>query len=138
MMTIIWGAASFTTYLLDYQLKYIQGELFLNNLVANIAEGVANAASGWMFYLLGIKKVMILSFTLATAGMLALVITETKDQVLLILFILGGKLGIASAFNVAFLGNDVLFPTSIVATSYGVCQTFCRFITILSPRVAEI
>lgn len=64
---------------------------------------------------------MILSYTLATAGMLALVITETKDQILLIIFILGGKFGIASAFNVAFLGNNALFPVSIVATSYGVC-----------------
>lgn len=137
-MVIIWSCASFTTYLIAYQLKYIQGDKFENNLIANFAELLANIVSGSLFYFLGIKKVMVFSFTLAAAGMLCLVLTGTDDQLLLSIFILGGKFGIASAFNTAFMGNTALFPISVVATSYGICQTFCRFITILSPFVAEI
>ena len=74
-MVVIWSCASFTTYLIAYQLKYIQGDKFENNLIANFAELLANIFSGSLFYCLGIKKVMVLSYALAALGMLCLVLT---------------------------------------------------------------
>jgi hypothetical protein len=52
--------------------------------------------------------------------------------------ILGGKFGISQAFNIAYLGNQELFPTAIVATSYGICNIFSRVTTIFAPYAAEI
>ena len=54
------------------------------------------------------------------------------------LFVLGSKYGISSAFNLCYLGNNFLFPVSILATSYGVCNIFARLITIGAPYFAEL
>jgi len=52
----------------------------MNNLTANFSELLACVFSGAIFNSLGIKKVMLISWTLAALGMLMLVITKTKDQ----------------------------------------------------------
>ena len=51
---------------------------------------------------------------------------------------MGSKFGISSVFNLVYLGNTQIFPTSIVATTYGVCGVFARVFTIFAPYVAEI
>ena len=56
--------------------------------------------------------------------MLCLVMSSTNDQMLLSIFILGSKFGVSQVFNLAYLGNMQLFPTSMLATSYGICNIF--------------
>lgn len=41
-------------------------------------------------------------------------------------------------FNLAYLGNMLLFPTSLVASSYGICNLFARAGTIFAPFIAEL
>lgn len=38
----------------------------------------------------------------------------------------------------AYLGNVRIFPTSLVATSFGVCNIFARFGTQFAPFIAEL
>ena len=44
----------------------------------------------------------------------------------------------SACFNLAYVGNQMLFPIQIVATSYGICNVFSRCATIAAPGVAEI
>ena len=41
-------------------------------------------------------------------------------------------------FNIGYVGNTHLFPISVVATSYGLCNLFARGSSILAPLVAEL
>ena len=48
------------------------------------------------------------------------------------------NLGVVCVFDIAYLINPTLFPTIYLATCYGVCNVFGRFITIFAPVAAEM
>jgi hypothetical protein len=54
----------------------------------------------------------------------------------LVLFL--AKSGAELAFGFVFVIHIDLFPTSFLVTSYGICNIFCRTITMAAPIVAEI
>jgi hypothetical protein len=72
------------------------------------------------------------------AGMISLILVKTESQFWIALFILGSKFGISSVYNIAYIGNTEIFPISVVATSFGVCNLVSRLATIFSPFVAEL
>lgn len=134
---MVWTSASFGYYLIGPQLKYIKGDFYLNNITSAITEIIANGVSGVIFQLLGINKTLLISYTVALAGMVSLLAANTSNQALLSLFILGSKCGVCLLFNLAFVANTHLFPIELVATSYSVCNLFARGSSFLAPQVAE-
>lgn len=96
------------------------------------------ALSGKMFDRIGMKRTLILSYSLSLCGMFCLLLIPTEDPKVIAGFVLLGKFGISAAFNIAFVGNYYLFPIGIVATSFGICNIFSRIATIMSPFVAEL
>lgn len=94
--------------------------------------------TGLSLYYFGLKYSLVMSFALAACGMLCLTFIDTLNQLLLALFILGSKYGVSQVFNMAYLGNVRIFPTSLVATSFGMCNIFARFGTQFAPFVAEL
>ena len=137
-MIIVWSSAAFSTYLCGFQLKYIQGDIYVNVIVAQISEILAYIISGSLLYFFSIKIVLVFAFAIGACGMLALVATQTKNQILLCVFIFTAKIGIASGFNTVFIANTKLFPVGIAATTFGICNTFCRAATIITPYIAEV
>mmetsp|Transcript_16487 Transcript_16487/g.27996 ORF Transcript_16487/g.27996 Transcript_16487/m.27996 type:complete len:168 (+) Transcript_16487:1162-1665(+) len=137
-MVVVWVSASFGYYLISYQLKYIKGDIFINGIISSSSEILAYLVSGYLASILGVKRVLLFSYLLAFAGMFCILVTQTDDQLLLALFILGSKYGISQVFNIAYVGNVLVFPTNIVGTTFGICNIFARFSTILSPFVAEL
>ena len=67
-MTINWTTVSFTSYLLHYQLKFLQGSIFINNNYSAISDFIAIIVGGQMFYTLGIKKGYMVSFSCGMIG----------------------------------------------------------------------
>lgn len=133
-MILVWCASSFCYYLISYQLKYIQGDIFINNIVSSTSELVAYGLSGFLLSIMGLKKVLISSFCLSFIGMLFLIINgQGAGQFLISLYVLGSKFGISSTFNMAYLGNPMLFPTEVLSISFGACNIFARVSTILAP-----
>ena len=139
-MTFVWMSASFCYYLISYQLKYIQGSIWTNGIISSTSEGCAYASSGILVNRLGLKKILCFAYALAILGMGCLVIFQPPgdEQFILSLLILGSKFGVSACFNLAYVGNQMLFPIQIVATSYGICNVFSRCATIAAPGVAEI
>jgi hypothetical protein len=54
------------------------------------------------------------------------------------LIILLTRCGINLAFCIVFVIHTELFPTTFLASSYGICNFFCRTITLFAPIVAEV
>jgi Na+/melibiose symporter-like transporter len=94
-MTMVWISASFCYYLISYQLKFISGSVYWNTIVSSSSEIVAYLISGVLMKLLGLKKVMIMSYSISLLGMLSLVLVPTENQFWIMLFILGSKFGIS-------------------------------------------
>ena len=78
-MIMVWVSVSFCYYLMSYQLKYIQGDLYINNLVSSSSEVFAILVSGYFYVTLGLKNVLILSYVIAIAGMVSLIISGTQN-----------------------------------------------------------
>jgi len=48
------------------------------------------------------------------------------------------KFGISCAKSTAYLANYSIFPVTIVATAFGICNIVARVSTIFAPFVAEL
>ena len=74
ILVSLWIASSFDFYLISFQLKYIKGDFFINTIVATIVEIPASIFSGIIYSKLGIRFVMISSFSVSIVGGILLVI----------------------------------------------------------------
>ena len=91
-----------------------------------------------MFAKFGLKNTFNLGYVIGLTGMIALLCYQGNEIALLAIFIMGSKFGVAVAFNTVYVGTDALFPISIVATAFGVCNIPSRIFTIAAPEVAEL
>ena len=119
-------------------MKYLKGFIYINNIAQACSEIPAYAIGGVMFKQIGLKNSFVLSYTIGLVGMIALLIYQGDSQPLLATFIMGSKFGIASAFNLIYLGNDHLFPITVVATAFGITNVPSRIATLAAPLVAEL
>ena len=72
-LIVIWFTASFGYFLISYQLKYIRGDIFVNNHVSCLSEIAAYITSGLIMKKIGLKFTLMLSFFLSFLGMFALI-----------------------------------------------------------------
>ena len=77
-------------------------------------------------------------YTLSAVGSLCLLLFWSGSPYLILCFIVLAKLGITSAFNMAFIGFIQLIPTILCSTVFGFCNVPARVATVLSSQVAEI
>ena len=139
-MVITWTEAGLNYYLLGFLLKYLPGDIFTNNYTSSSAEIASYLTSGILVKFLNIRMTLWLSHILSFVGMVLLVTIQPNEhqQVLISIFILCGKFGVSSAFNVAYIGTYQLFPVGIVGTCFGVCNLFARAASIFASYIAEL
>jgi hypothetical protein len=101
-MVFIWTASSFCYFLINYEVKYIRGNYFENQLFSAGSEALAYFGSGCLIRPLGLKATLIVSFTVSIIGMLMLIYIETNNSLFIAGMVLGSKFGVASTFNMAF------------------------------------
>ena len=62
----------------------------------------------------------------------------TSQVILYALILLLAKSGASLSFGYAYAIHIDLFPSNFVISSYGICNFFCRGLTIFAPIVAEL
>lgn len=137
-MMIVWVSGSFNYFLISYQLKYIEGNMYINSIVSSSSELVAFMVAGAFTERVGIKPTLLISYVIAIFGMASLAYDKPNNQLLLAIFVLGSKYGVSQVFNVAYYANVCIFPVRIVASSYGLCNIVARICTVFAPYVAEL
>ena len=105
LMTVFWTAGSFNYYIITFYLKYIPGNIYVNTSLSSIAEVAAYIGSGLLMNIFGVKLSYMISFWLATAGGILLVIFFNAEGALIAVFILFAKFGISFAFNLSYLAT---------------------------------
>jgi hypothetical protein len=107
-------------------------------MVGALSEVAAFSTSGILIKFFGIKPTLVIAYAIALSGMAALIFTSTLNQLWLSIMILGCKFGISCAKSTAYLANYQVFPVSIVATAFGLCNVVARVSTIFAPFIAEL
>ena len=62
----------------------------------------------------------------------------TSQVIIYALILLLAKSGASLSFGYAYAIHIDLFPSNFVISSYGICNFFCRGLTIFAPIVAEL
>jgi Na+/melibiose symporter-like transporter len=138
IMIAVWIASSFDYYLLNFQLKSIQGNIFLNTFSSAISELPAVIISGFMYKKLGIKITLVTWFSVSFLGGICLLILGKSNQDLIPIFILFSKAGVTATFNLCYLANAQIFPAIFAGTAFGICNIGAKLTTILAPMIAEV
>ena len=138
IMTALWIISSFDYYLLNFQTKHIEGNIFLNTFSSSISELPATIISGLMYKKLGLKITLVFWFSNAFLGGLCYVLFGNSYESLIPVFLLFAKGGVTGTFTICYLANAHIFPAIIAGTAFGICNFGAKSTTILSPLVAEV
>lgn len=80
-MSIMWSAICFTSYLLHFQLKYLEGDLFTNNNVIALTDFIACATGGYIYQKFGLKITYYLSIIIGIVGGLCIMYLENMHEI---------------------------------------------------------
>ena len=137
IMVAVWIGSSFDYYLLNFQMKNIPGNVFLNTFSSSISELPSIIVSGIMYKKLGIKFTLIFWFSLSLAGGFPLLFFGNNVD-LIPIFVLFSKAGVTATFNMCYLANAQIFPAIFAGTAFGICNIGAKGTTILAPLIAEV
>lgn len=124
-MLINWATSVFCFYLLSYQLKYVEGNIYNINIASSLSEISGCLLSTTIYKKFGLKKSFYFGYMLALLGMIGLLL---KIECLIVL-ILVCRFGISTCFSLCYLSNIELLPVNILSTSYGICNFVARLST---------
>lgn len=136
-LLFLWVVSAFDYYLINFQLKYIEGDIYTNTTVSAVSEVAAYMISGALYDKIGTKMSFIGSYIIAIIGATFYIFLGETNKSLIPLMILGSKFGISGAFNTVYLANGV-FPTVYSSTTFGLCNFFARLVSMLAPQFAEL
>lgn len=76
-MTVMWTASSFSSYLLNFLNKYLEGSIYQNHNNECIAGLIAITFGAQLYSLLGKKKSFLLAYGLAFSGGIIIFLLES-------------------------------------------------------------
>ena len=135
---VILTSSSFCYFLINFSMKVVPGNLIYLTMVSQLSDAVANFQSGFLYKKTGARLGFISMYALSGCGSLCLLMFWSGSPYLILCFIVLAKLGITSAFNMAFISFMQLVPTILCSTVFGFCNGVARVATVLSSQVAEI
>jgi len=99
----IWVTTSFNYYLITFQLKYIEGDVYINTLVSSLSDLPARLLCAMVYKSIGLTRTFTLAFVISLIGGLALLLVHHPS--LIPIFILLAKSGVSASFNICYLAN---------------------------------
>ena len=137
IMSILWLSCCFNFFMMGFMVNTFE-QVYISGIASSSADIFAYVTSGYLYKLLGMKRMIFGANALAVLGG-TLILTyglERQDQFSWPLLILVAKIGTAAAFNVVFIGHAQTFPVLFVATSFSFCNLMARGFTAISPIMA--
>ena len=69
-LLILWVVSAFNYFLINFQLKYIEGDIYTNTIISSVSEVTAYIISGALYQRLGAKIPFIGCFLISIIGSL--------------------------------------------------------------------
>ncbi len=132
IVLFLWGISSFNYFLINFQLKYIEGDIYINTMMNAVSEIAAYIISGLLYSIIGPRVAFFCSFLISCLGSIFYITYGTSAPSLVPLMVLGTKFGIAAAFNLVWLVN-VIFPSQYASTTIGYFNAFARISSMFAP-----
>lgn len=112
MMMMCWASTNFCFYLTNYFVKYMPGDVYVNQMIIGFAE-VINLAQGPLAALFNNKRFLCISFLLGLLGAIAISFFETGTSHIIIysLVLLAMRFGISLSYAQVYVIHPDLFPS---------------------------
>eukprot|EP00347_Sterkiella_histriomuscorum_P012127 403369790 len=134
IMAIVTG---FTFFLINFQMKYIEGDIFINTIVSTCSEMAGYLVSGLIYGKLGPRLSFIAAYAFSVAGALIYIFLGEIYTTYIPIMILMTKLGVAASVNMLYLVNNV-FPSQHKSSLLGNISCLCTFSSAIASQVAEL
>ena len=134
-------AVSFNFYFMNFYMKYIKGDIYLNSILSALSCVLAQVVTPIMTRKISFRVSFIIQYGLATVAALPLLFvnaSETSNAYLIPLSVFVSRFGIASAFASVFAAQSALFPSIFVTVAFGSSSGAAHLISILAPQIAEL
>lgn len=133
---ILWTTAFFDYYMLSFVIKYIPGNMHVNNIASGSAELLSLFFP--LFYLerFGIKLALLMALVCQILGGLFIMMTE--QGMINAVFVLCAKAGASITMNVCQLYPSLVFPAHLRTKAYGIVELAARLLLIACPLVVEM
>ncbi len=128
-----WIVASFSYYLAYFFLKYLEGEVFINSIVAALSEMTSYMLTGVLFDKLGIKRSYLTYFLLSAFGATLYYSFAHLHRSLVPILLLLTMYGVSASCMTNWLTNARLFPVIYASSTFGIASFFARLSNILAP-----
>jgi hypothetical protein len=140
LMIVCWMSTSFTYFLVIFLVKYLPGNLFMNQLVSAfscigylVVPTMAGVMNNRLTMILGYKITLVFLCLMLAVEAGYLHFTGIAYSFVFLLF----KSGVSMVFISLFVIHQDLFHTKYLTSSYGVCNIFSRIVILAAPLVAE-
>ena len=142
-MILVWIAEALLFYTINFQMKYLPGDIFTNTIAASVVEIIGKLFASWVLIKIGLKPLLTISFIFSIIGAFGLIFVSTLDSnpnqaFYNLIFLLVTRFGTAFTIVGAYMGCVVTFPTSVVGSAMGLCNFFARMFAIMVPFIAEL
>ena len=139
MMIIVWTAGSFIFFLLGFLVKYMPGDIYFNSVISGLSS-IALLAEGKVGDMIGVKGGITWCYFAGFLSLIGLCFFEkgTSQILLFACVLMVAKSGVSLAWGFAYAIHIDIFPSSFLISSYGICNFFCRGLTIFAPLIAEV
>lgn len=77
-MTVMWSAVSFSTHMLTFMNKFLEGSIFTNYYAEGVAGALASALGAKLYQRLGMRNMYLFSFSLALVGGIMIYLLESE------------------------------------------------------------
>jgi len=109
VLAICWMSCLFCYWLINFQLKYLGGNIFTNAISASVAELFAKLITSYVLIKVGIKSLFLVSFAMTGAGTIALVVWTSPSLIPILLMFL--RFGVSMGIVGCYVGVILLMPT---------------------------
>jgi hypothetical protein len=133
----LWIVATFNTYLIFFQIKYMKGDFFVNTIVSAASDITAYAAAGYFMDRMGLKSNYLTSFVVCVIGATMYIFLRVDYPSLIPVFLLVSNFGTSWCVNIDWNANAKLFPVIYASSTNGICNLFARVTNSLAPQFAE-
>ncbi|CDW73543.1 organic cation [Stylonychia lemnae] len=137
MISVGWITSTFIFSLLDFFVKYLPGNIYVNQLVASlsmfgylIAQPVAAISNN--------KISLLASFIASLGAVFIMTCVHNLNQYVFAFIFLLFKTALCMSLSAMYSIHLDLFPTQLLTSSYGICNFVCRLCSLLAPQLAEL
>lgn len=139
-MIWMWSSTIICYHSINIYLKYMPGNIFINQIVSGIAEIFAHICAGAFITKLTPKYTFTIAYACVIVGAGALIFQGSLEgnPTLVAAFVLFAKFGASMALCSCYISTPFLFPVLLCGTAFGICKLVGNASAISASIIVEL